>query len=81
MKHSYTREQIVQVERAASAGPEITGVPEFYFDGTELWRRDPSGRDVRIPEDEAPQQGWQHDDGCGCLLCDKATKGDLRLIA
>lgn len=69
MARFYTRAEIIGVECAASAGEEVAGVSEFYYDGSQLWRRKQTGRDVRVTAAESPDVGWWHDAPCGCGLC------------
>ena len=69
----YTKEQVLEAERASWAPAMTCDEAHYYYDGITFWHRPARGGYRATRPDEAPAGGWWHRDGCNCALCREAA--------
>ncbi len=66
---TFTREQMLAVQRPAWVAAPEAGGTTYYFDGRAFFCQPRSGGQHLIPARRAPEAGWRHRRGCACTLC------------
>jgi hypothetical protein len=66
----YTLAEIREAERMAWASSSGARA-DYYYDGIIFWRLTAT-IPVAARDDELPERGWWHGEGCHCTLCERS---------
>ncbi|HEY5168246.1 MAG TPA: hypothetical protein VIK03_02460 [Thermoleophilia bacterium] len=76
---TYSRDEILVVERWAWAGKVGYGRTGFFYDGIDFWKQNQRDGAHAVAPAKTPVRGWRHKPTCNCPLCDARSRAaDVR---